>query len=192
MDHVFTWLVEGSFKYYQNGLDDRPEIVNKAKEDYLYANDVVSNFINDNFKIKETVVTQELSTPEDYRKYPDIDSDEFKNMFKISTDKMNGYFYKFDKRGYGKVNTKQFKERMDKFGYSWKKIVGKDIHGENITFYGYEGLQYIGEEPELTEEVCLFINLDKNGEDIVEPVKPFETKEERELRLHYAQMSSEG
>lgn len=48
MDQLLVWLVNGSVKYYKNGLANMPETVMKATNEYLDENDDIKNLLKDN------------------------------------------------------------------------------------------------------------------------------------------------
>ena len=129
LDHVFMWLVEGAYKYYQEGLDNIPKIMIKAKKEYIEDNDAILTFIKEMF---------EKYDPENENHFH-FTSKNHKVMnkeFKIESRTMDRYFYYFmteNKGKYGNVIKKEFKKRMKGLGYEYKNI------GD---CWGYEGLKY--------------------------------------------------
>ena len=141
LDHIFTWLVNGAYKYYQEGLDDVPDIMVEAKKEYIEDHDAVLTFINDMFE-KYDPDNKEHFSCNDYNKKV------MKDDFKIDSATMDRYFYYFmreNKGKYGNVIKKQFKVRMKNLGYDFKNIGN---------CWGYEGLRYkpVKEECEINNE----------------------------------------
>ena len=129
LDHVFSWLVNGAYKYYHEGLKDIPDVMLKARKEYIEDNDAVFTFINEMF----------ISYNPDNKTHFRISKDNKKVMkdeFRISSQDMDTYFYYFmreNKGKYGNVIKKDFKKRMKQFGYEYKNIGN---------CWGYEGLRY--------------------------------------------------
>jgi putative DNA primase/helicase len=48
LDELLVWLVNGSVKYFKEGLGDTPETIIKATSDYMNENDDLGNFIGNN------------------------------------------------------------------------------------------------------------------------------------------------
>ena len=147
LDHVFMWLVEGAYKYYQEGLDDVPEIMIKAKKEYIEDNDAILTFINEMFEVYDP----------DNKDHFHLTSKNHKVMnkeFKIESQSMDRYFYYFmteNKGKYGYIIKKAFKKRMKAFGYEYKNI------GD---CWGYEGLRY---KP--TKDECEIVNSEGDEDD---------------------------
>jgi phage/plasmid-associated DNA primase len=53
LDELLVWLVNGSIKYFKEGIGNTPDLIIKATNDYMKENDDLGNFINEYCERKE-------------------------------------------------------------------------------------------------------------------------------------------
>lgn len=81
-DGILTWLVDGAYKYIQNGLPQEPRIVADKTEEYRITNDKLRIFLKENL-LRD--VMAKVSNPDVYARYQEwcIDNNEIPMALKF-------------------------------------------------------------------------------------------------------------